>query len=209
MKTKIRNFAKKHLKSYSQKPNIWLHDKRVSQFLLHWICAQKPKCVLLYLPMPHEINLKSLAFELKRKKITVLVPKVNGEVMEAVSLRLPLRLGAYKISESSSFTPYQGKIDLAIVPILGFDSAMRRIGFGCGYYDRFLEGNVGKPYIIFAARFLIFSRQNVTHDHDVRADLIVSSRAFLNIKGKRQNGNYRSRSYYLNSDCSHWVISRF
>ena len=40
---------------------------------------------------------------------------------------------------------YYGQIDSVIVPGIAFDRNFNRVGFGCGYYDRFLSKH---PYSI-------------------------------------------------------------
>lgn len=74
--------------------------------------------------------------------IRISIPKVKGIELENIYFEelLPLEKGPWDILEPSqgTFTPPE-KIDLVIVPLLTFDQQGHRIGYGKGYYDRFLK----------------------------------------------------------------------
>ena len=69
----------------------------------------------------------------------VFLPRIEGEDMFLIPYRKnsEMRLNQYGIKEPQG-AAYLGKVDLAFVPLLGFDGARRRLGRGKGYYDRFL-----------------------------------------------------------------------
>jgi 5-formyltetrahydrofolate cyclo-ligase len=74
----------------------------------------------------------------------ICVPKVinkNG-IMEAVlwSKKTPTITNEWGITEPQSDTYISPEnIDTVVVPLLCFDKAGHRVGFGKGYYDRFLK----------------------------------------------------------------------
>lgn len=63
--------------------------------------------------------------------------------------------------------------DVIIVPMLGFDSSLHRIGYGGGYYDKFLAGQVGAKTI-----GVCFESGRVekipTEPHDIALNMIVT-----------------------------------
>jgi 5-formyltetrahydrofolate cyclo-ligase len=75
-------------------------------------------------------------------QIHVVVPKANF-VDHSMSHHLyqkdDLQLSAYQIPEPQTSTPYNGEIDLVLVPLLAFDLRGYRVGYGKGFYDRFLS----------------------------------------------------------------------
>jgi 5-formyltetrahydrofolate cyclo-ligase len=65
--------------------------------------------------------------------------------------------------------------DVIIVPMLGFDASLQRIGWGGGYYDKFLAA---QPQAIKIG--VCYSIGEVEHipaePHDVPLDMIVTER---------------------------------
>ena len=101
---------------------------------------------------------------------------MEGKSFRLVKYRLPLEKKEFGIKEPKDSRQYRKKsIDLAIVPIVGLDVTLRRVGFGKGMYDRFFEKeikNIDKT--VFVARELCYSQEVITDDHDVKADIIIT-----------------------------------
>ena len=60
--------------------------------------------------------------------------------------------------------------------IVGVDTTLKRVGFGKGMYDRFYEKE--NRYIkktVFVARELCYSKEIITDDYDVKADMIITA----------------------------------
>lgn len=74
--------------------------------------------------------------------IRIVIPRVNHDEMESIEYEGPAQL---KKNEWQIWEPQYGKpvnskeIDLLIIPLLVFDVQGHRIGYGKGYYDRFLK----------------------------------------------------------------------
>ncbi|MBL7875099.1 MAG: 5-formyltetrahydrofolate cyclo-ligase [Cyclobacteriaceae bacterium] len=74
--------------------------------------------------------------------IRLSVPKVVGEGMENIFFEglHQLEKTRWGISEPRQGLPTPSKkIDLVIVPLLAFDTLGHRVGYGKGFYDRFLK----------------------------------------------------------------------
>lgn len=81
--------------------------------------------------------------QFKNPSLKVLVPKIgsgNGEMLHlAIDDEAEWKVNQFGISEPSSGVPVEADlIDLVLVPLLTFDLRGNRVGFGKGYYDRFL-----------------------------------------------------------------------
>ncbi|PRR68698.1 5-formyltetrahydrofolate cyclo-ligase [Neomoorella humiferrea] len=83
-------------------------------------------------------------------------------------------------------------IDLVIVPGVAFDRKGNRLGYGAGYYDRFLK--TLRPGAAIIA--LAFSEQIVpdvyAEDHDLPVDMVVTDEEVINCCGyyrRREQGN--------------------
>ena len=173
-KQTFRTHALKQLRSLSSAQARHC-DRKVRQRLLERISDEKAKRVMLYIPLPGEVDVLPLIGALRRRGITVLVPFMEGESFRLVQYRLPLRTKQYGVREPNISKKYRNKrIDIAIVPIVGTDRTLRRVGFGRGMYDRFFareHGRIGRT--IFVQRALQWSPDVVTDAWDVRADEII------------------------------------
>ncbi len=112
-----------------------------------------------YLPMRDnkEINTHLLIKQLQAKNIKVLVPVADFEMhqMETAlyepTTELILRKG---IPEPKEITPVDPQlIDLVVVPLAVFDKKGHRIGYGGGFYDRFLALLKHKPTLVGLSLF--------------------------------------------------------
>lgn len=203
MKTKVRKLAKKILFKESKKPNLIAHDQRVCDFLDQWIIQKGFKKILLFSSMGHEVNLFKLIMKLRKRGINIYIPRLlsQTQAMQISLFRFPLQKGEFGIQNSSSSNVYPTRLDLAVIPILAFDLKMGRIGFGRGYYDRFLNKNLHQPYIIFVSRNLLFSKIGITHSYDVKANMVLSSRVRIRNKRGSRNGVFRNKSYFFHRCC--------
>ena len=150
-------------------------DKELNSRLYHLIQSQKAKTIMLYIPLKIEINISSLILKLRREKKTLLVPFMEGESFSLVKYRLPLIRKQFGVQEPKNRNRYKHKIDLAIVPIIGTDRTLRRVGFGKGFYDRFFEKNHKRiQKIVFVGREYCVSSKIITDDYDVKGSLYLT-----------------------------------
>jgi 5-formyltetrahydrofolate cyclo-ligase len=64
------------------------------------------------------------------------------------------------------------QFDVVIVPMLGFDESLHRVGYGGGYYDKFLAGQSGAKIGVCFELGLIGSIP--AEPHDIQMDTIVT-----------------------------------
>ena len=79
-----------------------------------------------------------------------------------------------------------GEIGLILVPCLAADRNGHRLGYGGGYYDRFLRGAAGASMCLCRARALL--EDVPREEHDAAADMVVSE-AGIAVCGKRGCAN--------------------
>jgi 5-formyltetrahydrofolate cyclo-ligase len=94
----------------------------------------------------NEIDTKPIFERIWREfpNIETLVPRVNFETNEIENLRFSrdtaLRENRWKIREPAHDELVETEmIDAVLVPLLCFDEKGRRVGYGKGFYDRFLK----------------------------------------------------------------------
>ncbi len=182
-KQKFRKRCLEKLKR-EKKINRYKLDKIVIKKLHQLIKNRASKRIMLYIPLKIEVNISSLITLLRKEKKLVLVPFMEGKSFRLVKYRLPLKIKKFGVKEPKNSNKYIKKIDLAIVPVLGTDSTLRRIGFGKGFYDRFFEKNGKKiKEIIFVGREYCICSEIITESHDVKGHgYFTPKNSFLNKK---------------------------
>lgn len=132
-------------------------------------------CVYCYVSLPHEAGTEELIEKLLERRKCVAVPKVEGErlVFYAIRGREDLEKGTMGILE-----PKPGCLRVCdrtapvIVPGLAFDGNMHRIGYGGGFYDRFLEKEPKHPAIGLAFPFQMLDKMP-SEPHDKTMDTVI------------------------------------
>lgn len=154
----------------------YVKDKKLLQRVYDEILDTGANNIMLYLPLKTEVDLYPLIKQLRKEGKRLYVPFMEGKSFRLVKYRLPLEKKRFGIKEPKDSKQYREKaIDLAVVPIVGLDVTGRRVGFGKGMYDRFFERerkNIKKT--VFLARELCYSKEIITDDFDVRADMIIT-----------------------------------
>jgi len=165
------------------------HNKMYKNFLLNKKLMQimkdcKGKKILLYCPMDFEANISKLLHSL-RKNSDIYIPFMVGESFKMVPFRLPLKERKFGIFEAGNTLKNINKIDIAIVPAVGVDGNLQRVGFGKGMYDRFFSKLKKRPYIIFTQLEFCYTKEFVCDDYDVACDVLVTPKKSITKIKKR------------------------
>ena len=131
----------------------------ICQRLLRLPELENAHVVFSYLATDEEANVDEFNRILTERGIVVCFPVIRGDDMQAYySPQENYTLNGYGIREPerhASILIDREAIDLVIVPCVGFDERMNRLGRGKGYYDRYLEGlEVPKVAVAFEAQKL-------------------------------------------------------
>lgn len=115
----------------------------------------------------------------RKQRYNVAVPRVNGDRMDfyKISDMDELKPGFFGIPEPVGDNPIEICDGIVIMPGLAFDSDFGRIGYGGGYYDRFLSENqnVNLKKIALAYEFQMCTPGEIEmEEHDCRPDIIVT-----------------------------------
>ena len=113
-------------------------------------------CVLLYAPVRGEMDLTPLAGTALLRGITVGYPYVSGDgrmAYRAVKDSETLTPGAYGIPAPAADAPeiHPTEKTLLLIPALMGDAAGYRLGYGGGYFDRFLPSFPGISILVLPA----------------------------------------------------------
>ncbi|MDE5582195.1 MAG: 5-formyltetrahydrofolate cyclo-ligase [Ruminococcus sp.] len=134
--------------------------------------------VLLYASFGSEIDTFPTAYDIIGKNIQIAYPKsFRDGIMTFHIVKSPceLKKGMYGISEPDGRMPTAEITDntVCILPGLAFMENGGRLGYGGGYYDRFLEKYPHIHKVAFSYEELITDSLPVMQ-HDARADYIVT-----------------------------------
>lgn len=128
----------------------------------------------------NEIDTSLIFGEVWRRfpQIETLVPRVNYETGEIENLKFSpetlLAQNAWGISEPVESEIVEAKaIDLVLVPLLCFDERGFRVGYGKGFYDKFLRKCRADVLKIGLSYFPPIEEISDTHDFDVKLDFCI------------------------------------
>ena len=123
-------------KKYSKKLSI--NSKKFFNFLKEKKIHSK--LVGGYYPFNYELDIFNILETLDSKNYILSLPRVtkNNEMdFFQWSFKEPLKINKYGIPETIS----KKKIfpNILLIPLVGFDDQLNRLGYGGGYYDRYLS----------------------------------------------------------------------
>ena len=148
---------------------------RLGELLAETQAYQQAKTIYGYLPYNQEVRtvpmLERALWEGKR----VAVPKVYGTEMKFIYLDnlSAVSKGYAGIPEPIADAPVaDDPTALVLLPGLAFDKEGHRIGYGGGYYDKFLASEPGHPTIALCYAFQMLPKIE-TEEFDIPADCVL------------------------------------
>jgi 5-formyltetrahydrofolate cyclo-ligase len=140
-----------------------------------------------FMPMKSEINPLPLMKKLADAGVQLALP-VTGRRGQPLTMRAwtwgePLASGVWGIREPRSEAP-QVEPDILLVPLLAFDRAGRRLGYGGGYYDLTLAQLRSRKAV--TAVGLAFAVQEIasvpTTPRDAALDLVLTEHEVVDLR---------------------------
>ncbi|MCV0431519.1 5-formyltetrahydrofolate cyclo-ligase [Nitrosopumilus sp.] len=132
-----------------------------------------------YYPIGSEIFTQDIIQELLSQGKEVFLPKVIGEKMEFRKIVdfSSLEHGSFDIMEPKEDCPVENNLDVIIVPTVGISPKGVRLGYGHGFYDKFLAENKTTTISITLEKQIV---KNIPKsDHDILIDWIVTEDKML------------------------------
>ncbi len=174
---------RKMLSSYTVK----IKSNKIKKLLFELPEFKNAKTVMFYVSFGKEVATHAMIKEALLQKKKVVVPKIKSNrtlaVYEIVNFNKDLTRGNFDILEpkhSKRRSTPKTEIDLVVVPGVCFDLKKgTRLGFGAGYYDRFLQGIKDTTALIGIAFEQQLVRGVPCKVHDVNMHKIVTERRIL------------------------------
>lgn len=136
---------------------------------------QKAKTIYGYLPYNQEVRTVPMLAQALKDGKKVAVPKVYGDEMKFLYLDdlNAVAKGYAGIPEPIADEPVaQDETALVLMPGLAFDPQGHRIGYGGGFYDKFLAAEPHHPTLALCYEFQMLPKLDV-EDHDIPVDTVL------------------------------------
>ena len=162
-------------------------DSKIKDKLKESSFYKDSKNIFIYIGFGSEIDTAKYIEEFLEEGKNIFVPRTDMKkrVMEAVKIDSleELSINSSGILEPSRESEAISKndIDLVILPGVAFDISGGRIGYGGGYYDKYLEGidsDIVKVAITYDFQVL---DEVPFEEHDIKADYIITECREINL----------------------------
>jgi len=132
-----------------------------------------------YFPIGSEILTQDIIQELFSNGKDVFLPKVIGEKMEFRKITdfSSLEKGSFDIMEPKENCQIENSLDVILVPTVGISPTGVRLGYGFGFYDRFLAEHKTTTISLTLEKQIV---KNIPKsEHDIVIDWIITEDRIL------------------------------
>lgn len=166
-----------NIRSSLLKETVYAFSREICRNVRKAEAYKKAQSLCLYMPVRNEVDVSYLIKAAGEDGKSIWLPRVEHGSMDFYRYKEGMKLseGAFGIPEPENgekLTPEEGTT-LVIMPGAVFSGKRDRIGYGGGYYDRFLEKNPVCRTIAVCYDFQIIS-ELPAEKHDIKPDMIVS-----------------------------------
>ena len=167
---------KQQLRKWAKEERKKLDIEKISLELLEKLKEteeyRQAKNIMIFYPLKDEINLLSL---LEDSDKNFYLPKIEGGNLLCCPFSKDAELceSCFKTKEPTTNPVEKGLIDLVIVPALAVDKNNYRLGYGGGFYDRFLSGVNITKIVCIPKEFLV--KTVFPEEHDIKIDKIITN----------------------------------
>ena len=178
-KQELRNTYKK---IREEVPNKNIKSEKIASSLLSSNICQKANTVCIYVNMLNEVNTTNIIEYLLKNNKIVGVPVIKNDIVEFYKINSldeltnTANFGIKEPLPSPALLINKKDIDLIIVPGVCFDLENNRLGFGKGYYDKYLIDLPTKAMKIG----ICFEKQIIKNallpieEHDIKMDYLFT-----------------------------------
>lgn len=148
---------------------------------------QSSKSIGAYYPTGSEVKTFDIIKHSIDNKKEIGLPRVIDstiikffKIIEDSFEKIKFTKGKYGIFENSMSTTSIDQMDLLIIPGIAFDLQGNRIGYGKGYYDRFLSSRKTK-YVIGLAYETQVINESPNNHYDIPVNIIITEKRTIRI----------------------------
>lgn len=163
------------------------YDSLIFEEIINSEIYKKSKKIFTYISFGSEVDtIKLINYSFSNNK-EVYVPKINKQTKDMIALKIHnfnnMSVDKWGIIEPNSVdkTNIGTDFDLIIMPGIAFDKQGNRIGYGGGYYDKYISKlNNASNLLALAYDFQII--QDIeSESHDIKVDFILTNKGFIKV----------------------------
>ena len=160
--------------------NLHVNPNKILKFLK--TVKIKNKIIGGYYPYNYEVDTLELLNKLEKKNYLISLPKIsknNKMNFYQWSFKDPLTINTYGIPEPISKKKLNPEI--LLIPLVAFDSELNRLGYGGGFYDRYISSITNNKKVIKIGLGFSFQKINKlpTNQFDKKLDYIITEKNFI------------------------------
>lgn len=169
-----------YFEEYDKKNNAHIHLKIILE-------NTKPCVVGSYLPFRNEFSTQLLNDELNKSNFNLSLPCINKNESSMIfrnytsdSSLVPNSYGILEPSQNAE----EVVPSIIIAPLVAFSLAGYRLGYGGGYYDRYIEKNLDNKNLIKIGLGFSFQKYDKlpNENHDQKLDWILTENYLYKVK---------------------------
>ena len=155
-------------------------SRAITERILALPAYRNAKCILLYIDVRGEVRTRELLEKAWEDGRRTAVPRCRDKRMDFVEISdlSDLEPGSFGIPEPLYGNPIDPGDALMIMPGAAFDRHLCRIGYGGGYYDRYLCENPDVQTVAVSYACQVFD-SIPSEEHDVRPRILVTENEIL------------------------------
>ena len=180
-----KEIRKKIFKARKEHTDAWIRENslRITEALTQLPEYRNAERIMAYADYNHEVMTDFIIEAAWRDGKEVAVPKVVGQDMVFYKLTdfAQLEKGYFGIPEPARGEIVQWEDAMMVMPGVAFDKENHRVGYGGGFYDRFLEKHPQVRRVAVAFEFQMLP-EVPTEPTDISPEIIVTEKSAYHLK---------------------------
>ena len=173
-KTALRQLIREKKRAMTQQ-QILLRSERLAELFIATQAYQEARTIYGYLPYNQEVRTVPILERAIQDGKRVAVPKVYGDTMRFIYLEdfSKVEKSSFGIPEPVADAPVaEDETALVLMPGIAFTQKGDRMGYGGGFYDRFLAEEPNHPTVALCYDFQILDSLP-TEEYDIPVDMVL------------------------------------
>ena len=167
---------KQTLRKWAREKRKELDMKSLSAILANKLVQteeyKNSKNIMLFYPLKNEVNLIPL---LNDRTKQFYLPRIKEKELECCVYKTgdELKKSSFNTQEPTCKACSKTEIDMAVIPALACDKNGYRLGYGGGFYDRFLKDFKGIKIVCIPKELIV--ETIYPENHDIKTDIVIVS----------------------------------